>query len=734
MSSFVPARAASLVVAAGLLLAGLVGVPAAADAATPAAAATPTTASAALATDQLTVPPSALGRAAAEPAAPATAPVVHTVWVSTVSATASTADDTVTSIDRASIDAAVSSLHDYWWEESGHRVDVRLGGVEQRSLGQASCDAPAVLAATHTAAFGGAFSSYRWAGTEKHLLVLPREACGTRAFATIGGDGGEILTSYGLGTQLGVPVLLHEFGHNLGFGHAGTALCRSTTSYDGALSDFRSGTAAACPTEEYGDRLDLMGYSVSGARPHVSAAQRLRAGWLPDARVLSTPGTTTRVVVPSLDSAGPGRALDVVDPVSGLHYVVEYRTATGTDRSSAEFSGGTPSCAVVAPGYTKCDLTSSAATGSVRVLRALPQAGGSATTVALAVGTDAAGDPTRRDTHLDAGDSFTSAAGGFTVTVASVTPAGGAVLDVVLRTAAGAVPTTTTATLSSATRAYGTAGTTVTTAVARADGRPATGTVRITDGGTVVATVRVGTGGQATATLPTTLAAGSHAIRASFVPGDAAASGSTSAPRALAVTAGATTTTLALSGTTQSWSTTRPVVATATVGRVGGAWPAGTVTFSRGGVPVATVTAVSGSASWTLPATTPTGSSVVTASFRPTDASLTASTSAAQTVVVTQAASTTAVALSATTVPRGTAATATVTVRVPGVVAPAGSVTVLVDGRAVQTAVLTAASRGVVTVALPNFTTPGSPAVSVRYKGTSDVAPSTSATAVLTVS
>ncbi|MBD8727099.1 hypothetical protein IFT45_04015 [Frigoribacterium sp. CFBP 13707] len=299
MPSSLPARLPSALaaglLATGLLLAGPVAAPAAPASAAPAPA--PTTAS--LPKDQLVVPPSALARADALDDAPTTGPVVHTLWVSTVSATAATTDDTVTSLDRASIDAAVTALHDYWWEESGGRVDVRLGGVEERSLGGTSCDASTTLSKVKASAFGGSFASYGWAGTEKHLLVLPREACGTQAFGTIGGDGGEIVSSYGLGQQLGVPVLLHEFGHNLGLGHAGSALCRSTTSFDGAPGDFRSTADAACPTEEYGDHLDIMGYSVSGARPHLSSPQRMRLGWLPSTVALSTPATTKRVVLPS---------------------------------------------------------------------------------------------------------------------------------------------------------------------------------------------------------------------------------------------------------------------------------------------------------------------------------------------------------------------------------------------------------------------------------------------------
>ena len=732
MPSSLPARLPSALaaglLATGLLLAGLVAAPAAPASAAPAPA--PTTAS--LPKDQLVVPPSALARADALDDAPTTGPVVHTLWVSTVSATAATTDDTVASLDRASVDAAVTALHDYWWEESGGRVDVRLGGVEERSLGGTSCDASATLSKVKASAFGGSFASYGWAGTEKHLLVLPREACGTQAFGTIGGDGGEIVSSYGLGQQLGVPVLLHEFGHNLGLGHAGSALCRSTTSFDGAPGDFRSTADAACPTEEYGDHLDIMGYSVSGARPHLSSPQRMRLGWMPSTVALSTPATSKRVVLPSLDTAAAGRAVDVTDPVSGQHYVLEYRTATGRDRSSAEFAGGAPRCTVVATGFTKCALDSSAATGSVRVLRALPQPGGFATTVALAVGTDAAADPARRDTHLDAGESFTSAGGGFTVAVASLSPQGGAVLDVSLRGPRGAVSTSTALTLSTASQTYGGAGATATAVVSRADGTAPAGTVSLVDGSTVLSTVPVGTGGRTTIAVPTTLAAGSHALRASFTPADPALAASSSAPQTLTVAAGATTTSLRVSGPQQTFGSTTTTL-TATVPPVAGSWPAGSVTFTRSGVPVAVVPLASGTASWVVPASTSAGQWSFTASFAPSSTSLVKSVSAPQTVTVVPASSTVAITPATTSPARNTATTATVTVRVAGVASPAGSVTVLSDGRAVQTVALTSTGQGTATVTLPRYATAGSPVISVRYSGTPDVLGSTSAGVTLRV-
>ncbi|NRD27424.1 Ig-like domain repeat protein [Frigoribacterium sp. VKM Ac-2836] len=611
MPSFPIRRLAATTAAAALVLTALATAPA--QAASPpaaASAAAPVTTSAAsttaagapadLSRDMVTVPAAPLLRARTDDAvSPATGVTTHPVYVSVATVTAATSDDSPTPPDEASIRAAVTQLHDYWWAESGHTVDVTLAGIETRPLGQASCVPATVLNTVHTAAFGGRFAKYAWAGTNEHLIVLSRETCGTTAtaFGTVGGDGGEVFSSYGAGSALGVPVLLHEFGHNLGFGHAGAGMCRSTTSFDGAASDYRYATStdspAACPVLEYGDFLDIMGYSVSSARPHLSSVQRVRAGFMTDVTTLSGAGTTRQVVVTSLDGTATGRALKVVDPISGQDYYVEYRTATGTDATSAEFGGRAASCAVAAPGFTRCGLTSDRTTGSVRVLRPLTLAGSTVSTVALAVGLDTKRDPSRRDTHLDAGESFTSANGGFTVSVRSMTPSGGAVLDVTLAGAAkqqpvaapapaSAVATASTLTVDRTRQTYGSpTRITATTRVVTTDGSTPTGTVTLRDGTTTVGSARVGTDGRAAVTLPATTRSGAHPLRASFVPDTAAQAGSTSA--IVTVTVDKASSTSALSTGTTPVKRNAAANVTVTVASPGVARPEGVVTVSAGG-------------------------------------------------------------------------------------------------------------------------------------------------------
>ena len=751
-------RLAATTAAAALLLTALATAPAQAatsptDDAPPVATADASSAepgvTADLSDDMVEVPASPLMKAQTDDeVSRATTVTTHPVYVSVATVTATTSDDSATPPDEASIRTAVSQLHDYWWEESGHTVDVTLGGIETRPLDQASCNPSTVLNTVHTSAFDGRFARYAWAGTNEHLLVLTRETCGTTAFGTVGGDGGEIFSSYGTGTALGVPVLLHEFGHNLGFGHAGAGMCRSTTSFDGAAGDYRYATStdtpAACPVLEYGDFLDIMGYSVSSARPHLSSVQRVRAGYLNDVTTVSGAGTTRQVVVGSLDGAATGRAVKVVDPISGQDYYLEYRTATGQDATSAEFAGRSSSCALVAPGYTRCALTSDRTTGSVRVLRPLTLSGTVTSTVALAVGLDAKGDPSRRDTHLDSGESFTSANDGFTVSVRSMTPSGGAVLDVTLAGAAKQKPvaapapvtpvaTTSTLTVDRTRQTYGSATRiTATTRVVTADGSTPVGTVTLRDGTSAVGSVRVGTDGRAAVTLPGTTKAGAHSLRASFVPDAAAQAGSDSATVAVTVDKAASTAKLTLSRSTQTYGSS-PVTATVTVAGVAGVAPTGTVAVSMDGRRVAQVAVSGGKASYAVPATTAVGTHRLVATFTPGDASITASTSGTATLTVAKAPSTSALATGSASVKKNTAPTVTVMVAAKGVRNPTGTVTVKVGTRVVGTAKLPATGAGKVTVPVSKFTRAGTYSLSASYAGTSAVSTSVSKAVKVTV-
>lgn len=352
------------------------------------------------------------------------------VYVSVVSTTPQTSDDVNTGMTQSAVQTMINKLNSYWSAQSAGAVTVHLAGYETRTLNESTCAPNTALGSEESAAFGGMFANNAWRNTHNHLLVLSTESCSAESFATVGGTGGEIFSGNGISASEGVEYLLHEFGHNLGFEHADASICTNTTSYDGLAADF-SFTSTVCPTREYDDYFDIMGYTVKNATPNLSTPQRIMAGWLPNYETLDGSDPTATVTLTSLDGTGGTQALEIVDPKSGDQYYVEYRTDAGLDATSAEFNYGLQ-CDPKMSGYTICELDSNKSTGDVRVLRFIPFASQNANgTTVLATGLTAGStDKTKRHTHLNAGNSFTAVDGGFSFTVKSMSPSAGATIAV----------------------------------------------------------------------------------------------------------------------------------------------------------------------------------------------------------------------------------------------------------------------------------------------------------------
>ncbi|WP_213813926.1 Ig-like domain repeat protein [Glaciihabitans sp. dw_435] len=513
----------------------------------------------------------------------ATAVTVHTIYASVASVTNSTADDNVSGLDQTSVQTLVAAMDKYWSAESNGHVRIQFGGYETRSLGQATCAGTnAALAADASAAFGGSFANYAWSGTNRHLLVLAKESCGSTpvAFATVGGSGGEIFSGYGTSTAFSVPATVHEFGHNLGFDHADASICTNTASFDAKIASFTF-ASTVCPTQEYGDYLDIMGFTIASGLPHLSSIQRINAGYMTDYQAL-TSGTSS-VTLTALDGAATGtRALKITDPNDGGVYYVEYRTSSGADATSGEFRYPKYCNAAVGDGYVLCGSTGSSSTGEVRILRELPFTDGYSTwsgTTVVAVGPVAGANVKTRDLHLDAGESFTDVNGGFTVSVGSLSPSAGAAVTVTFGGTApvakpvaapapvAATPTTTTPVTSSPVTTKKAAATTIavtldhgsvqtygkaprvtaTARLARVNGAYPQGRVAfILDGKQTLATVRASTSGVAGYTLPVSIAGGKHKITARFTPSSAVYGSSISSARGLIVRKAVATTTIGL--------------------------------------------------------------------------------------------------------------------------------------------------------------------------------------------
>jgi hypothetical protein len=448
----------------------------------------------------------------------------RTVYVSIVSATASTADD-VNTVSDADAAGLVSAMNAYWSAESGGTVSVALGGIERRALDANACAASDVFSRAPLVAFAGRFASSAWTGTGDHLLVLTTESCGQAGLGSTSGGGGVMLSGNGTSTALSVPVAVHEFGHNLGFGHAGSAVCRSA-SVDGAATDFGD-SASLCPTDAYGDYLDIMGYSLPGAMPHLSTLQRIRSGYLSDYRSIdASSGAVTATVAP-LDGPAVGRALRVIDPLSGARYYVEFRTASGTDATSTEFTT-TEEC-TPAGAYSSCSR-GAPTTGSVRVLREVSYgtAGEHVRSVVLAAGSVS---DTARRTRLTTGDDLTSAQGGFYLHVGAIAAAGA---RVTVRFTPPPATTTALAVDGAATQSYGTSASHLVAHVKASDGSTPTGTVIFRSGKRTLGSTAL-VDGVADLRVPAKLHVGRYAVRAVFTPAEGDSASSTSSSRRVTV-------------------------------------------------------------------------------------------------------------------------------------------------------------------------------------------------------
>ena len=153
----------------------------------------------------------------------------------------------------------------------------------------------------------------------RYVFAFPGNACSWWGTGTVGGNPSQAWVNGILVFQ----VVGHEMGHNFGLFHSRALDCGATT------------LGANCTTDEYGDTLDVMGWSTG----HYNAFQKERLGWLNQGT--SPPITTvqadgTHLLDPYEVPGGNPKALKILkatDPTSGKKtwYYVEFRQAMGFD-------------------------------------------------------------------------------------------------------------------------------------------------------------------------------------------------------------------------------------------------------------------------------------------------------------------------------------------------------------------------------------------------------------------
>jgi hypothetical protein len=227
-----------------------------------------------------------------------------------------TAPDSAT---RSSLTALAAATAAYWSAQSGGGISITPTVRDwARIADPGSCD-PAALANSALAANGLPLP----VSTFDHVVVYfpARPDCG--GWVGLGQIGGSLIWDNGLPLT---DVTAHEFGHNLGLGHANTATCTSA----GA----RVTLSATCSVAEYHDYSDVMGGAMGRPTGNLNAAL---ADWLGLATTVTAPACARE----SVRLAPPGqagvRAVRVRVPDGWVY--AEYRPAVAPDVRRPAWAG-----------------------------------------------------------------------------------------------------------------------------------------------------------------------------------------------------------------------------------------------------------------------------------------------------------------------------------------------------------------------------------------------------------
>ncbi|SDT80979.1 hypothetical protein [Actinoplanes derwentensis] len=251
----------------------------------------------------------------AEPAGPVTGTRVvasgaHRLTVLPVFWTAKDAETT------ASLTTLANQAKNYWAEQSNGAVDISVDvrDWKQTAVPTGSCNA--------TAIFNAAIAAHGLtapAGAKDHVAVyFPRQS--SCAWAGLGSVNGPVIWINGYPLE---DVLTHEFGHNLGLGHANKTTCTANGK--------RVALSTSCTVGQYEDTTDVMGYARAGV-----ASGNLNSAFGDYLGLQQTTGTAPAEL--SALSAHSGTTGLKITTTAGPVFV-DYRPATGRDTRVPSWAG-----------------------------------------------------------------------------------------------------------------------------------------------------------------------------------------------------------------------------------------------------------------------------------------------------------------------------------------------------------------------------------------------------------